>query len=436
LNVLSKPVLIKYHRMASAAKFGAWCMAEPGDGVRSVGNELAEYAPAARPEHSTLLVDIQNLDVESVGLARAYNATDTCASTDDSCQSRSLGNLGVLLNSAPPMKQRAPVQQPKLDFGALDTETCFTDFGDARIPAIAFRSDSLELILAPGDLFVIPPSAESSGRCLLSLTLPCCIRKNSEKALSMNLAWPTCTASGSGTIEEVWRIHVLESSRGQQGFRETDALFYLDRSTGLLTLLGEADDLRDKRTAAHEAVHVWQSPLEFREKMRVDLMMEALADMQNEEVDLSAVTMTCFLLRPTQLPAGVDRSMGLAEIKACWGRAGPTCAFAIISFWHRYLCKLAASLPMSVDPLELIMRWLPLRADRATLGDFLSTLQSVGWTSLAQIPQLFPAASFNMPLGEVCIIDLECIRRRPHATRYGQKLPADMIVSSQGLVSF
>jgi len=228
-------------------------------------------------------------------------------------------------------------------------------------------------------------------------------------------------------------MRTLESSQSLQGFRETEVLMFVDPGTGFLTMVGEVDEFGEVVTVAHEVVDVWQSPLQFRAQLQVDLMMEALADMENEELDIIPVTMTCSLLTPPQLPRGADLTLGLADFQASWRRATPTCTFAVISFWQRYLCKIADGFNVSdprgwAKPLELILKWLPLKADRVSVGELVSTLQSVGWVSMSQIPQLFPPAVFAMSAEELpATIDLDCIRLLPRKTTYGREVPVAVV---------
>lgn len=217
----------------------------------------------------------------------------------------------------------------------------------------------------------------------------------------MHAIWPIAAASksGRGVVPEMWSMRVLESSPRQQGFDEFDIVMFVDRSTRCLTLAGEVDGFGEAvPLVVPTAMHVWQSPLDLRSRLRVDLMMETLVDMERE---------------------------GGSHFVT---RVVPTCTFAVISFWQRYLCKLAVAYS---TPVELVMRWLPLKNDRVPIGELLSMLQSVGWVSMPQLPQLTPPAVWTTQPEKLPgnIMDLDCIRLQPQETTYGRKVSVDEVSS-------
>jgi len=74
----------------------------------------------------------------------------------------------------------------------------------------------------------------------------------------------------------------------------------------------------------------------------------------------------------------------------------PICTSVIVIFWQRYLCKLAAEHAsaeseknVSTLTLELIMRWIPLKADCVLPGDLTRVLLEVGWVRIISLPQVF-----------------------------------------------
>merc|ERR1719162_2204282 len=80
----------------------------------------------------------------------------------------------------------------------------------------------------------------------------------------------------------------------------------------------------------------------------------------------------------------------------------PICTSVVIIFWQRYLHKLAGVVVSKVDsgkvePAELIMRWMPLKADRVLPGDLLGTLTETGWVAMVQIPRIFQPVNRWIP---------------------------------------
>jgi len=65
----------------------------------------------------------------------------------------------------------------------------------------------------------------------------------------------------------------------------------------------------------------------------------------------------------------------------------------VIIFWQRYLCKLVNDERNgSVIESDLILKWMPLMADRVLPGEMLSKFREVGWTSMISVPTLFRPA--------------------------------------------
>merc|ERR1712000_207818 len=67
----------------------------------------------------------------------------------------------------------------------------------------------------------------------------------------------------------------------------------------------------------------------------------------------------------------------LIHVKALW-EAAPICTSVPITFWQRYLCRLAKG--CNASAAELIRKWMPLAADRSLPGELCSTMRKCGWT--------------------------------------------------------
>jgi len=96
-----------------------------------------------------------------------------------------------------------------------------------------------------------------------------------------------------------------------------------------------------------------------------------------------------FLLPPGVMTNNSTSSPSLQEIQDCW-KAEPICTSVVIAFWQRYMCKLAErGYPFTdVSAMELILKWMPLKADRVLPGELLNTLRLCKW---GHIERLHPA---------------------------------------------
>merc|ERR1712070_1180888 len=105
-------------------------------------------------------------------------------------------------------------------------------------------------------------------------------------------------------------------------------------------------------------------------------MHEVLAEMKRCEANWSASTAARAFMQmawgSAKLLPGRSSAELLEEIHSCW-KMEPICTSVVVTFWQRYLCKLAMAATMSrgfhVDPAELVLKWMPLRADRVLPGE-------------------------------------------------------------------
>lgn len=247
--------------------------------------------------------------------------------------------------------------------------------------------DSLELMMAPGDVLAVKGSGRLTeigtargfmGHVLLVLAPPANVIRQSEEGQSLQAVWP------SADVEEIWRVRTLESTRSEQGLHEAEMLLYVERNSGQLLLVGELQQDGTLVLTEHEAVELWQSPTELRSQLRMDLMLKVLAEMKANEASWSSVTAMRAAISSARLTAGSSETM--ETVRACWARE-PICTSVVIVFWQRYLCEVCTE--GSGDPLDLILKWMPLKADRGLPGDLLGAMRSVGWVTVAQVPRIF-----------------------------------------------
>mmetsp|Transcript_93932 Transcript_93932/g.166210 ORF Transcript_93932/g.166210 Transcript_93932/m.166210 type:complete len:442 (+) Transcript_93932:79-1404(+) len=271
-----------------------------------------------------------------------------------------------------------------------------------RQPKLA--ADALQHLLAPGDvLFMkgfgrlqeIGNAGGFLGHVLLVAGIPFSIQRNSQQAKPLQAFWPP------GDVEELWLVSTIECTRRAPGLHEAETLLYVDGASRQLLLLGEVNGKGDLLLCEpREVIDIWQSPGSLRAQLRLDLMLEVLADMREHQSDWSARTAAKALLRSARLPhtSEAGKLQLLEDVKACWLRE-PICTSVVIIFWQRYLCRLAGAVNSngvpgcSVKPMDLILRWMPLKADCGLPGDLLAAMRDTGWVPLSHVPRMFQAPS-------------------------------------------
>lgn len=154
----------------------------------------------------------------------------------------------------------------------------------------------------------------------------------------------------------------------------SDLFLHVDPLSNRLVLLGEEVD-GEFVICDRDFIDVWQSPACLRASLRYDLMNKAVTDVIACEKDWSLQTAIWAFLRASH----VGRNTRLAEVKDAWQRP-PICTSVIISFWQRYLCELAQATTQT--PMDLILKWMPLKADGVLPNDLVGSLRSSGWIRL------------------------------------------------------
>lgn len=232
-----------------------------------------------------------------------------------------------------------------------------------------------------GRLWDIGRAGGFMGHTFVVTARPRRVSWNSRHAEEQNLEaiWP------KGDVSEIWAVRIMESMRDVAGLHEAEAYVYVD-GQGQLILIGETCHRAGELFFQDpELVELWQSPAELRSSFRLDLMQESLEETRAQIGDFgwSVTTAARAVLTNANIPQGA----GEAEIAACWQQE-PICTSIVIALWQRYLCKLAQALSAagtSVKPIDLIMRWMPLKADRGLPGELLSTMQKAGWVRIGPI---------------------------------------------------
>jgi len=256
--------------------------------------------------------------------------------------------------------------------------------------------DALELFIAPGDILYVPGTGRLGaigtaggflGHVILVLQPPQCIARDSAEAAELAEVWP------SEDVRELWKVRTIESNRVEKGFTECDALVFVDRKTSRLTFCGEISLNGELYVIEPEVVEIFQSPSELRSSLRPDLMHECIQQMYGFDQRWSAFTAMKAVFKPARVYRN-DGAETLIKIQNSWTQK-PICTSVPVIFWQRYLCRLAKLSVGEHDStqahaaLDLILRWMPLRADRVLPGDLISVLREVGWICITSIPQIF-----------------------------------------------
>lgn len=193
----------------------------------------------------------------------------------------------------------------------------------------------------------------------------------------------TCCPSLRGV--QIWRVETLESCRQRKGLHQSEMLIRVDPVTGSVLLVAEVCEnggTQEISIIEEEEVQVWQSPAELRSHLQGHLVSKVLSEMRAFEQDWSFATAARALLKAAPVRAGRDRSHLLEELQACWDTA-PICTSIVIEFWQRYLCLFAVA--TGQRQIDLILRCMPLKADRGLPGELIDTMRACGWVAAERI---------------------------------------------------
>jgi len=182
--------------------------------------------------------------------------------------------------------------------------------------------------------------------------------------------------SGDGKNRLV-RVNVVECARQRPDLSECSLILFITSEGGVF-VCGEDDGDLFKYDEPEE-MHIWHCPSTFRGKQNfnVDIMHQVLGDMRANSCTWSWATAVRAFLLSGELAPDADVPITLKEIQASW-QVEPICSSIVVTFWQRYLHRIAEI--KHDDSLELIMKHMPLKADRVLPGELLQSLLSSGWT--------------------------------------------------------
>jgi hypothetical protein len=215
---------------------------------------------------------------------------------------------------------------------------------------------------------------------------PACIQKHSLQALPFLQMWP------SKAVDCIWAVPVIESRRNVAGLTESELLLYVHPSTGRIFVLGEiaidgalSEFIQDDTP---EQVEIWRCPADLRKSANKSLKAQALADLKACGASWSWATAVRAFMLKGEITSRAQKESTIEDFQQCW-TAEPICTTVVIAFWQRYLCHLAehkARHGAADGALAMILRYMPLKADRALPSELLRALRSHQWEQIVQAP--------------------------------------------------
>jgi len=247
----------------------------------------------------------------------------------------------------------------------------------------------LKSVLSPGDVVFVKGDGQFTelgttggwmGHVLIVRGEPELVSRQWFQDWGVRVAWP------GNSVTHIWKVPTIESTRSAVGLHQCDMLVHI-RCDGTFVLLGELvrtdDNTFEFSQIDEEAMEVWQSPAELRSQLRMDCIHDALTEMVSCEANWSLTTAARAVFKSAKLSRRRDL---LGKVQGYWDSA-PICTSVVISFWQRYLCNLARA--TGQRETDLILRWMPLKADRVLPGELLGTMQKCGWVKVKRAPKFF-----------------------------------------------
>lgn len=223
------------------------------------------------------------------------------------------------------------------------------------------------------------------GHVMVVVRPPQRVLQHSEEGRWLRPIWP------GADVLEIWKVRTAESTRGRCGLHEADTLVHICRNTRRLTFIGAIVD--GEVEVSGEDMELWQSPDELREQLSEEIVREVVQEMKVQCASWSWTTAAraLFMSAGSFSSEADDKEQLLEEITDCWA-ADPICTSVVISFWQRALRKVAEALNTDagdtiVEPADLILQWMPLKADRSLPGNLLKTMRRCRWKRKTVIPR-------------------------------------------------
>jgi len=235
--------------------------------------------------------------------------------------------------------------------------------------------------IQPGDMLLVRGSGRLGdiganggfmGHVMVALASPTMLTAGSPEAQALSAIWPE-------SADRIWKVATVESTRAHSGLHRSEVLLHAEQGSGKLVLIGElvaTEQCLELSPVTNEVLEVWQCPSALRADFRNELITTVLNDMLDCEADWSLSTAARAVLRSAILSPEQDRSDLLAELENCW-EAPPICTSVVITFWQRYLQRYAVC--KGLCSIDLILKWMPLKADRGLPSELVKTMHQCGW---------------------------------------------------------
>jgi len=292
----------------------------------------------------------------------------------------------VLIADAQRLQQQAGLHPQHVgprhfQMGALEPQ------GLPGLPGALVPGDVL-FVKGSGGLVELGTAGGLLGHVMLVAEPPRQVIHDSDEGRWLEPVWPKGHRPQGPAAEEVWRLSTVESTRSHNGLHEADVLLHVDRRTRKLILIGEI--IGSHVEICGEVAELWQTPEELQSLLNSRLLREVLGEMRAQSASWSWATAARAVLRSADTFGDHgDKRQLLREITECWA-SDPICTSVVIGFWQRCLCRLAAAgVPVGgqrPDPADLVLRWMPIKADRSLPGTLLETMKRCGWIQKLTIP--------------------------------------------------
>jgi len=217
------------------------------------------------------------------------------------------------------------------------------------------------------------------GHVLVVRAAPQMVSRQWFQEWDVNVAWP------ANNVTHIWKVPTIESTRCAVGLHRCEMLVHIQLD-GTLVLLGELATIDggalEFSQIDEEAVEIWQSPAELRSQLSMECMHDVLSDMVSCEASWSFTTAARAVFKSGKLSRRRDL---LRKVQGYWDSA-PICTSVVIAFWQRYLCRFAKA--TGQRETDLIMKWMPLKADRVLPGELITTMRKCGWVNVTCVPKM------------------------------------------------
>mmetsp|Transcript_32747 Transcript_32747/g.59854 ORF Transcript_32747/g.59854 Transcript_32747/m.59854 type:complete len:439 (-) Transcript_32747:116-1432(-) len=257
----------------------------------------------------------------------------------------------------------------------------------AVCPGQGMMSDLLDQVIMPGDILYskgggmgLGAAGGLMGHVSIAVASPTRIIRGTPEALRFGPVWP------GNNVSELWRVKTVESTRYERcGLYQTETLLYVDPLTRRLRMVGDLTDYAKHQVLGvgewEVPVEIWQSPPELRAMVNQSIVQQVVNEMMMTSRNWNATTAVRALFFST---SAVEPIGTMTDVQDAWHQ-GPICTSVAITFWQRYICKMAEMSGGRRNANDLISRYIPLLADRTLPGDLVNALRNTGWTKLSNV---------------------------------------------------